>query len=63
MNGSTATADTPLRQASMRFLEHGGGQARRSVGRHTVSSMPSFLTAPRARLARRLGRFVTNRHE
>ena len=39
------------------------GQARRSVGRQTVSSMPSFLAAPRARLAWRLGGFVTNRHE
>jgi hypothetical protein len=39
------------------------GQARHSVGRHTVSSMPSFLAAPRARLAWRLGGFVTNRHE
>jgi hypothetical protein len=42
---------------------HPSGQARRSVGRHTVSSMPSFLAAPRARLAWRLGSFVTNRHE
>ncbi|MFY4730892.1 NADPH-dependent FMN reductase [Nitrospira sp. BLG_2] len=39
------------------------GQARRSVGRHTVSSMPSSLAVPRARLAWRLGGFVTNRHE
>jgi hypothetical protein len=42
---------------------HPSGQARRSVGRHTVSSMPSSLATPRARLAWRLGGFVTNRHE
>jgi hypothetical protein len=45
-----------------RFLQP-SGQARRSVGRHTVSSMPPFLAAPRARLAWRLGGLVTNRHE
>ena len=45
-----------------RFL-HPSGQASRSIGRHTVSSMPSFSAAPRARLAWRLGDFVTNRHE
>jgi hypothetical protein len=39
------------------------GQSRRSVGRHTVSNMPSFLAAPRAHLAWRLGCFVTNRHK
>ena len=37
-----------------------GGRARRSVGQHTVSSMPPSLTAPRARLAWRLIGFVTN---
>ena len=40
-----------------------GGWARRSVGQHTVSSMPPFLAAPRARLAWRLGGFVTNPRE
>ena len=40
-----------------------GGRARRSVGQHTVSSMPPSLTAPRARLAWRLGGFVTNPRE
>ncbi len=42
---------------------HPSGQARRSVGRHTVSSMPSFRAAPRACLAWRLRDFATNRHE
>ena len=40
-----------------------GGRARRSVGQHTVSSMPPSLTAPRARLACRLGGFVTTPRE
>src|SRR6266852_5053308 len=40
-----------------------GGRARRSVGQHTVSSMPPSLAAPCARLAWRLGGFVTNPHE
>ena len=40
-----------------------GGRARRSVGQHTVSSRPPSLTAPRARLACRLGGFVTNPRE
>jgi hypothetical protein len=30
---------------------------------HTVSSVLSFLAAPRARLVWRLGGFITNRHE
>jgi hypothetical protein len=38
-------------------------RARRSVGQHTVSSMPPSLTAPRARLAWRFGDFVTNSRE
>ena len=37
-----------------------GGRARRSVGQHTVSSMPRSLAAPCARLAWRLIGFVTN---
>ena len=37
-----------------------GRRARRSVGQHTVSSMPPSLAAPRSRLAWRLGGFVTN---
>src|SRR6267378_3834742 len=40
-----------------------GGRARHSVGQHTVSSMPPSLAAPRARLAWRLGGFVTNPRE
>ena len=40
-----------------------GGRARRSVGQHTVSSIPPSLTAPRARLAYHLGGFVTNPRE
>jgi hypothetical protein len=40
-----------------------GGRARRSVGQHTVSSMPPSLAAPRARLAWRLRDFATNRHK
>ena len=40
-----------------------GRRARRSVGQHTVSSMPPSLTAPRARLACRLGGFVTTPRE
>jgi hypothetical protein len=37
-----------------------GGRARRSVGQHTVSSMPPSLTAPRARLAKHPDGFATN---
>lgn len=40
-----------------------GGQARPSIGQHTVSSMLPFLTAPHARLAWRLSGFVTNPRE
>jgi len=40
-----------------------GRRARRSVGQHTVSSMPPSLVAPRACLAWRLRDFATNRHE
>ena len=54
MKTSTATADTP------RYNKPDGGWARRLVGLHTVSSMPSSLTAPRDCLAWRLGCFVTN---
>jgi hypothetical protein len=43
--------------------EPDGGRARRSVSQHTVSSMPPFFAAPRARLARRLVGFVTNPRE
>ena len=39
------------------------GQAHHSVGQRTVSSTPPSLAAPRARLAKRLGGFVTNPHE
>jgi hypothetical protein len=42
---------------------HPDRRARRSVGRHTVLSMPPFLAAPRACLAWRLRDFATNRHE
>ncbi|WHZ28192.1 MAG: hypothetical protein OJF51_002990 [Nitrospira sp.] len=56
MNASAAIADSLLRRAF-------GGQARLSQPRHTVSSMPRFLVAPRARLATRLRDFATNRHE
>jgi hypothetical protein len=38
-------------------------RARRSVGQHTVLSMPPFLAAPHACLAWRLRDFATNRHE
>ena len=40
-----------------------GGQARLSEPRHTVSSMPRFFKALRARLVSRLDGFVTNHHE
>jgi len=40
-----------------------GEQARPSRPRHTVSSMPRSLRAPHARLAWRLGGFVTNHYE
>ena len=40
-----------------------GGQARRSIGQHTVSSMLLFLAAPRARLVWRLGGFGTSPRE
>ena len=42
---------------------HAGGQARPSRPQRTVSSTPPPQGAPRARLAWRLGGFVTNRHE
>ncbi len=42
MNASAAITDSLLRQAF-------GGPARPSQPRHTVSSMPRFLRAPRAR--------------
>ncbi len=45
------------------FSWPGGQEARPSGPQHTVSSMPRSLRAPRARLAWRLGGFVTNRHE
>ena len=40
-----------------------GERAHRSVSQHTVLSMPPSFTAPRARLAWRLGGFVMNSHE
>ncbi len=52
-------AATSLRAA----FQQAGGRARRSVGQHTVSSMPPSLAPPRARLAWRLRNFATNRHE
>ena len=50
MNGSTATADTPLRRAKLSV----GliiGRARHSHPPRTVSSTRRALVAPRARLA------------
>jgi len=55
---STATADTPLRQAWPRVWRQPGGWARRLHPRHTVSSMPRALAAPHTPLARRLRGFV-----
>lgn len=63
MDTSAAIADSLLRQAVMRFLLHGGRQARRSVGQQPLARMPLSLTAPRACLATRLCNFATNRHE
>ena len=40
-----------------------GGRARRSAGQHTVSSMLPSCATPCARLAWRLGGFVTNSRE
>ena len=54
-----SAAATSLDKAALRP----GRQARHSVGQHTVSSMHPSLAAPRARLARRLRDFATNRHE
>src|SRR6185437_14974104 len=51
MNTSAAIVDSPLRQANMRLRRQVGGRARRSVGQQTVSSLPPFLAAPRARRA------------
>jgi len=56
MKDSAAIGDSPLRHARTR-------RARRSVGQHTVSSMPPSLATPRACLAWRLRDFATNRHE
>jgi len=44
-------------------VRHASGRARSSRPQHTVSSMPRPLGAPRARLAWRLGGFVTNSRE
>jgi hypothetical protein len=63
MNVSAAIEDSPLRQASARSARRPGRRARRSVGQHTVSSMPPSLAAPRVCLAWRLRDFATNRHE
>jgi hypothetical protein len=46
-----------------RYDKPDGGRARHSVDQHTVSSMPPSLAAPRARLAWRLGGYVTNSRE
>ena len=46
-----------------RYDKPDGGRARRSVDQHTVSSMRPSFAAPRARLAWRLGGFVTNSRE
>jgi hypothetical protein len=46
----------------MRLPLHAGDRARRSVGQHTVSSVPPFLVAPHARFVRPLRDFATNRH-
>ena len=56
MSTSAAITNSLLRRAF-------GGQARPSQPRLTVSSMPRFLGALRARLATRLRDFATNRHE
>lgn len=63
MDASAAIADSLRRQAAIRFLLHGGMQARRSVGQQPLARMPLSLTAPRACLATRLRNFATNRHE
>jgi len=63
MNASTATVETRLWQVWPRAFRTASGQARPSQPRHTVSSMPQPLRAPRTRLAWRLGGFVTNHHE
>ena len=62
MNGSTATADTPLRRAKL-SVSLIIGRARHSHPSRTVSSTRRALVAPRACLAWRLSDFVTNRHE
>ena len=55
----------PIRRCDKlgRELRTASGQARPSRPRHTVSSMPRSLRAPRAHLEWRLGSFVTNHHE
>ena len=58
-----STSKARLRRTWTRSARRPGRQARRSVGQHTVSSMPPFLAAPRACLAWRLRDFATNRHE
>lgn len=63
MDASAAIEDSLRRQATMRFLLHGGRQARRSVGQQPIARMPLSFTAPRACLATRLRNFATNRHE
>jgi len=44
MKASTATADTPLRQACTRDLQRAGGRARRLVGQRPVSRTPPSLS-------------------
>ena len=52
-----------LHRRYARYDKPGGERARRSVGQYTVSSMPPSFTAPRVRLVRRLGGFVTSARE
>jgi len=60
---TSAPSRFALRQAWTPVARRPGRRARRSVGQHTVSSMPPSLAAPHACLAWRLRDFATNRHE
>lgn len=62
MNASTATADTPLRQACRELHAASGQLALRGLD-ILFQVCPRSLRAPPARLAWRPSGFVTNHHE
>lgn len=62
-DASTATADTPLRQAGMLLPGMPAGVLASQSVNILLASMPPSFVAVLARLARPLGGFVANRHK